>query len=44
MMTNKDIIVNFLAKSPYTTPEGKVLSGEQADEFIELFFGEGKDE
>jgi hypothetical protein len=44
MKMNKDVIVKFLEKSPYTTPDGKVLSGENADEFIDLFFGEDGDE
>jgi hypothetical protein len=35
------VIANFLDKSPYTTPSGEVLSGEEgALKFISLFFPE----
>jgi hypothetical protein len=34
-----DFITDFLARNPYTTPDGRVLTGEAgALEFIELFF------
>ena len=46
-MTNRpdekalQVIVNFLEKNPYTTLEGKTLSGrEGALEFFALFFPE----
>jgi hypothetical protein len=33
--------VDYLNKNPYTTPDGRVLSGEEgALEFIRLFFPE----
>jgi hypothetical protein len=36
---NLDFIIDFLARNPYTTPDGRVLTGEDgALEFIEMFF------
>lgn len=38
---NFDFLVDFLNRNPYTTPDGKVLTGEEgAKEFLELFFPE----
>jgi hypothetical protein len=33
-----DFITDFLNRKPYTTPDGRVLTGEDALEFIEAFF------
>lgn len=33
-----DFIKDFLNRKPYTTPDGRVLTGEDAFEFIEAFF------
>jgi hypothetical protein len=33
-----DFVVDFLNRKPYTTPDGRVLTGEDALEFIEAFF------
>jgi hypothetical protein len=35
-----DFVVDFLNRKPYTTPDGRVLTGEDALEFIEAFFPE----
>lgn len=35
-----DFITDFLNRKPYKTPDGKVLTGENALEFIEAFFPE----
>jgi hypothetical protein len=35
------VLADFLERSPYTTPEGKILSGrEDVLEFVTLFFPE----
>jgi hypothetical protein len=36
---NETVIEKFLTANPYTTPEGRVLSGADVAEFVELFFG-----
>ena len=33
-----DFITDFLNRKPYTTPDGRVLTGGDALEFIEAFF------
>lgn len=35
-----DFITDFLNRKPYATPDGRVLTGENALEFIESFFPE----
>lgn len=35
-----DFIIDFLNRKPYTTPDGRVLTGENALEFVEAFFPE----
>jgi len=35
-----DFITDFLNRKPYTAPDGKVLTGDNALEFIEAFFPE----
>jgi len=35
-----DFITDFLNRNPYATPDGRVLAGENALEFIEAFFPE----
>lgn len=37
---NFDFIADFLSRNPYTTPDGRVLTGENTLEFIEAFFPE----
>ena len=35
-----DFITDLLNRKPYTTPDGRVLTGENTLEFIEAFFPE----
>lgn len=37
------VFSTFLEKNPYRTPDGRVLKGENALEFIQLFFPEEVD-
>ena len=37
---NFDFITDFLYRNPYTTPDGRVLTGENALEFVQAFFPE----
>ena len=36
-------IADFLNSNPYTTPEGRVLTGKDLPEFLEMFFPEEVD-
>ena len=35
----ENVVRKFLDATPYTTPDGRVLSGDDVVEFVELFFG-----